>query len=81
MYMVYILYSNDFDKYYVGMCTDIERRLQQHNAGASKSTKAFRPWKLIYSEVYESRQEARKREKYLKSGAGREWRARNIHGH
>lgn len=46
-------------------------RLSQHNAGRNKSTKAFVPWRVIYKESFETRLEARTKEKYLKSGVGR----------
>ncbi|MDW3197286.1 MAG: GIY-YIG nuclease family protein [Cytophagales bacterium] len=71
-YTVYVLRSLNHNKTYVGLTSDIERRLAEHNAGRSRSTKPNRPWELIYHEEYESRDEARKREKYLKSGSGRE---------
>ncbi|MEQ8323331.1 MAG: GIY-YIG nuclease family protein [Vicingaceae bacterium] len=51
----------------------MNRRLQEHNSGKTKSTKAFVPWKLFLIEEYETTEEARKREKYLKSGIGREY--------
>ncbi len=65
-YFVYILYSELMDKYYIGSSSDIEKRLLRHNAGATKSTKPGRPWKIIYFEEYRSKSEALKREKYIK---------------
>ena len=56
---------------YSGMTQDIERRLSEHNSGKSKFTSLFIPWKLIYKEEVEGIENARKREKYFKSGAGR----------
>ena len=53
------------------MCIDLERRLKEHNAGKSKFTKAYLPWKFIYTEFIGERNEARAREKYLKSGVGK----------
>lgn len=73
LWFVYILYSTDFDRFYIGMTQDLERRIKEHNSGKTKSTKGFRPWKLVYSEVVEDRISARCRESYLKSGIGREW--------
>jgi putative endonuclease len=46
--------------------------------GKVKSTKSFLPWRVIYTEVFINKQEVRKREKYLKSAAGRKWGAVNI---
>ena len=60
------------------MSSDFKKRLQTHNAGQVKSTKPFILWKLFYSEECDSRIEARKREKYLKSAAGRKWRKNNL---
>jgi putative endonuclease len=71
-WFVYVLYSDDFDRYYTGMAEDTEKRLKQHNAGKTKSTKAYRPWRKIFEEMLPSRAEARKREIYWKSGDGRE---------
>ncbi len=56
------------------------RRLIEHNRGLTKSTKSRRPFKLIYIEEFEKRLEARKREKYLKSGIGRETIKELING-
>ena len=71
MYNVYVLRSLKTDRRYVGLTNDLERRIKEHNNGKGKSTKGFLPWKLVYSEKFENRIEARKREKYLKSGIGR----------
>ena len=73
MYFVYILYSDDFRRTYSGISDDVERRLEQHNGKQSKSTKAFVPWRIIHTEEFETRMEARKKEKYFKSGVGRDY--------
>ncbi len=73
MYFVYVLKSDIFDRTYTGMTSNLEKRLRQHNNSENKSTKAYVPWRLIYKEEFDSRFEARKREKYLKSGIGREF--------
>ena len=57
---------------YVGLSSNIERRIFEHNSGYTFSTKGFRPWKLIYKEEVKDRKEARIREKYFKSGFGKE---------
>ncbi|MBK7183035.1 MAG: GIY-YIG nuclease family protein [Bacteroidetes bacterium] len=72
MYFVYILRSLKDGRFYKGMTSDIERRIYEHNSGQTKSTKAYLPWELVYSESHETREEARKRELYFKSGIGRE---------
>ncbi|MCB0693179.1 MAG: GIY-YIG nuclease family protein [Lewinellaceae bacterium] len=73
LWYVYVLYSPSSRRFYTGMTKDLERRIQEHNTGKTKSTKGFRPWKLVYSEVAEDRVSARNRESFLKSGIGREW--------
>jgi len=73
MWYVYAILSKVNGFIYVGMCMDLERRLKEHNAGKSKFAKAYVPWKLIYKEFIGERDKARAREKYLKSGAGKEF--------
>ena len=78
MFYVYVLFSIKFDKYYVGLTERLEKRLIEHNQGKTKSTKAFIPWTRVHYEVFETRLLARKREKYLKTAAGRKWRKKHI---
>ncbi len=73
MIIVYVIRSLKDGRFYVGMTKDLERRIQEHESGKTKSTKSFRPWKLIFTESFQSYSEARKREKYLKSGSGKEY--------
>jgi len=73
MYYVYLLKSLSSEKTYVGMTNEISRRIKEHNRGKSKFTSRYMPWKLIYSEEMNTREEARKREKYFKSAAGRKF--------
>lgn len=70
---VYVLQSQKDGRLYVGISANTEKRLLDHNAGRTKSTKGYRPWKLIHVEEYPDRTTARKREKYLKSGYGKQW--------
>ena len=72
-YFVYVLKSEKDGRLYKGMTNNIERRIYEHNIGKHKSTRPYKPWELVYQESYDSRIEARKREKYLKSGIGREF--------
>jgi len=72
MFYVYVLQSETTDRFYTGFTADLEHRVGQHNAGITKSTKNRGPWKLVYQEQYELRAEAMRREKFLKSGQGRE---------
>ena len=72
MYFVYAIRSQKDGRIYVGLSSDVQRRLSEHNAGYVFSTKGFLPWKLIYKEKVMNRKEARKKEKYYKSGFGKE---------
>jgi len=72
MYVTYVLKSLKNNQLYIGFTNDIDRRLAEHNAGNNKSTKGFRPYKLIFSKIIRSREEARNLEKKLKSGYMRE---------
>jgi putative endonuclease len=71
MYYVYVQWSSKLNKRYVGTTNNVEKRLNEHNRGCNKFTKSGIPWILVFHE--ESRTEALKREKFLKSGQGRAW--------
>ena len=68
---VYVLRSIKDGARYVGISQNLERRLQDHNSGKNRYTKGHMPWEIKYNEEYETWEEARSREKYFKSGAGR----------
>ncbi len=72
MYIVYVIKSEVDSRLYVGFTENIERRLKEHNSGKTRSTKGYIPWKLVYKEEVKERVDARQREKYLKSGCGKE---------
>ena len=69
-YFVYML-ENAKGRHYVGITTEPERRLIEHNKGSTKSTSPFSPWKMIYTEEFNSRADACKREWHLKNAKGR----------
>ncbi len=71
-WFVYALRSRKDGALYVGMTSNLERRLAEHNHGYNRSTVSRGPFELIHSEACESHMEARQREKFLKSGKGRE---------
>lgn len=73
MYYVYAISSLVKKYIYVGLTSNIEKRLTEHNAGYQRSTMAYTPYKLIYKELFTTRVEARAREKYFKSGIGKEF--------
>ena len=66
-YKVYILKSLNFNRYYIGHSSDVEKRLLEHNLGKVRSTKAYKPWKIIYFEVKSSKKDAYKREMQIKA--------------
>ena len=68
---VYVLKSEASGKHYVGMTSDLSRRLKDHNSGRSKFTSGHIPWVLIYQEDSPDFVTGRKREKYLKTAAGK----------
>jgi putative endonuclease len=71
-FFTYALYSKAHDKIYIGYTFNLEGRLLYHNQFATKGyTLKFRPWEIIHSEVFSTKEEALKREKQLKSANGR----------
>ena len=72
MFSVYVLRSAKTGRRYVGSCADLDVRLSQHNSGQSKSTRHGVPWHVVYSESQPTRGDAVRRERYLKTGRGRE---------
>ena len=73
MYFVYVLKSKKDSKLYYGFTDNLERRVREHNNGKVLSTKSRTPFELVYSEVVENIEKARRREKYFKSGFGRKY--------
>jgi putative endonuclease len=77
MYFVYVLKNVRTSRRYVGYTSDIKRRIDQHNSSRFNpkgyTKRISGPWKLVYKEEYFTRAKAMRREKFLKSGQGREW--------
>ena len=73
MFFVYAISSLTRDYIYVGLTNNTSRRILQHQGGQNKTTRPYRPFRLILTEGFETRIEARCREKYLKSGIGKEF--------
>jgi len=72
MFYTYVLYSHAFDKIYIGYTSNLESRFKSHNELSVKGyTVKFRPWVIAFSEQFQSKAEAMKREKQLKSSRGR----------
>jgi putative endonuclease len=71
-YFVYIISSINRNYIYIGISDNPERRIAQHNLGYNRTTKPYSPFQVVKIEKFNNRAEARKREKYLKSGCGKE---------
>jgi len=63
---------------YVGLTNDLRNRFKLHNGGKVNSTKNRRPFMLIYYEAHLNRKDAAKREKFLKTGWGKNWIKRTL---
>jgi len=73
-FVVYILFSEKYNKTYTGFTSNLINRFKSHNKLSNKGfTKKFRPWTVIYVEFFNSKKEAIKKEKFLKSGIGRKF--------
>ena len=73
VFYVYVLRSKKNNYRYIGQTNNLKKRLEEHNSGLTKSIRFQTPFVLEHAEEYESRVEAMKREKFLKSGKGRDW--------
>ena len=74
MYTVYVLYSEKFDRIYIGCSSNLIERYKSHQFLATKGyTIRYRPWKVVHLEYFETKEEAMQRERALKSGQGRLW--------
>ena len=77
-YYTYVIRSINRNYIYVGLTNNIGRRVNQHQNGKEKTTAPYRPFDLLFTEQFNSRIDARNREKYLKSGIGKEWIKNNF---
>jgi putative endonuclease len=74
MFTVYVLYSSTHHKTYTGFSSDVDNRLLSHNEKATKGyTIKYRPWAMVHTEEFQTKAEAIKREKQLKTGNGRKF--------
>ena len=78
MIYLYVIKSENNGDLYVGICKEVSARVKEHNAGKNRYTKGLRPWKLVLVENYADWKDARVREKYYKSGSGKEHLKRNL---
>lgn len=71
MYFVYLLRSlKDSSKTYIGYTADINKRLEEHNAGRSIHTDRYRPWSLVSYVAFDKEEKAFSFERYIKIGSG-----------
>ncbi|BCH21905.1 hypothetical protein MesoLjLb_16900 [Mesorhizobium sp. L-8-3] len=71
MHYVYLIESLSVQgQRYVGLTTDLRRRLEEHNAGKSLHTSKFKPWRLTTYIAFADQAKAIAFERYLKSGSG-----------
>ncbi len=72
MFIVYALYSSNYNKIYIGYTSNLVERYKSHNELSKKGwTIKYRPWIIIHQESFENKLEAILREKQLKSASGR----------
>ena len=71
MYYVYVLKSELDGKLYIGYTENLQSRLKRHQGGEVISTKPRRPFNLIFYEGYKSKEDAKRRERYLKTSKGK----------
>ena len=70
-YYVYVLRSIKYrEEFYIGSTHDLKKRVAKHNRAVNFSTKAYAPWQLIFYEAYLYKEDAKRREKYLKTNKG-----------
>lgn len=73
MYYVYILYSPQLDRYYIGQTYSLETRLSRHKLGTTRYTKRADDWELYYQESFSTRAEAMAREREIKARKSRKY--------
>ncbi|MDO8743330.1 MAG: GIY-YIG nuclease family protein [Candidatus Azambacteria bacterium] len=71
-YYVYILRSLVNNDIYIGSTENVENRIKLHNLGKVKSTRRYRPWQLLEQQEFNSRSEAMRQERFLKTGQQKE---------
>jgi len=72
MVTLYVLKGKN-GKRYVGIANDLTRRLKEHRSTTSKGSQILGEFVVLHTEIYADYKSARKREKFMKSGQGREW--------
>ncbi|TAL24630.1 MAG: GIY-YIG nuclease family protein [Nitrospirae bacterium] len=71
MKYVYLIRSiSNPERRYIGITSNVENRINEHNSGKSFHTSKFKPWKLIAYVAFENHKTAIEFERYLKTGSG-----------
>jgi predicted GIY-YIG superfamily endonuclease len=79
MHYVYILQSlSNRDEFYTGLCADLKARLASHNAGRSRHTSKFKPWRMLSAHWFADPETAAAFERYLKTGSGRAFAGKHL---
>ncbi len=79
MYYVYIIKSiSTPERIYIGFSADVKQRIKDHNAGKSKYTAHYCPWKVLWVGTFEEEQTARAFEKYLKTASGKAFMRKRL---
>ena len=78
MYYVYIIFSVEYDEWYVGSTNDLQNRIHDHNSGKNLHTKKYKPWKLVHYSAFKSKTRALEFERYLKTGSGRAFSRKHL---
>ncbi|HDZ85571.1 MAG TPA: GIY-YIG nuclease family protein [Candidatus Moranbacteria bacterium] len=78
MFYIYILESTKNKNLYIGYTNNLRKRIREHNQGLNKSTKPYIPWKLIYYEACLNKEDAERRENYLKTSQGQRLTKRRL---
>ena len=77
-FYTYILQSIKDGEHYIGYTSNLKRRIEEHSKGLTKSTKIRRPFKLIYYEACLDQRDAKQRERYMKTTAGRRFQVKRL---
>ena len=80
MHYTYLIQNSSRPRLYTGVTSDLRKRLKQHNEGLSTWTKSRGPWKLVYYEARLEQNDARSRERYLKTGMGKRYLKNRLRG-
>jgi len=78
MYYTYVLQSENDGNFYTGFTKDLKLRFEQHNKGYVDSTKSRGPFKLVYYEACLDKDDATRREKYIKTYHGKMFIKRRL---